>query len=72
MRIQPRWTFPEVRTAALAVAREMERRLPGVATTVTWPTWAATRSSTSSWRSSFHQRAVATPGELSRTLSLPA
>jgi bifunctional non-homologous end joining protein LigD len=36
VRIQPRWTFPEVRTAALAVAREMERRLPGVATARWW------------------------------------
>ena len=35
-RIEPRWTFTEVRRAALAVAREMERRMPGVATSKWW------------------------------------
>jgi bifunctional non-homologous end joining protein LigD len=35
-RIEPRWTFPEVRRAALALAREVERRAPGVATTAWW------------------------------------
>src|SRR2546421_5206762 len=30
-RIEPRWTFPEVRRAALAVAREGERRAPQIA-----------------------------------------
>ena len=34
-RLQPRWTFTEVRRAALALAREVERRVP-VATTVWW------------------------------------
>lgn len=36
VRLQPRWTFPEVRTAALAVAREVERRMPGRATARWW------------------------------------
>jgi bifunctional non-homologous end joining protein LigD len=35
-RIHPRWTFTEVRTAALALAREIERRLPGRATSKWW------------------------------------
>jgi bifunctional non-homologous end joining protein LigD len=35
VRIQPRWTFHEVRRAALAVAREVERRHP-LATTAWW------------------------------------
>ena len=32
VRIHPRWTFTQVRTAALALAREIERRAPGLAT----------------------------------------
>ena len=28
VRIEPRWTFPEVRRAALALARDVERRVP--------------------------------------------
>jgi bifunctional non-homologous end joining protein LigD len=35
-RIQPRWTFTEVRRAALALAREVERRVPLVATSKWW------------------------------------
>src|SRR2546423_1136208 len=35
-RIEPRWTFPEVRRAALAVAREVERRAPKIATSRWW------------------------------------
>jgi bifunctional non-homologous end joining protein LigD len=35
-RIQTRWPFQEVRRAALALAREVERRLPNVATTAWW------------------------------------
>ena len=35
-RIEPRWTFPEVRRAALAVAREVERRAPDLATSRWW------------------------------------
>src|SRR4051812_42038786 len=35
-RIFPRWTFTEVRRAALAFSREIERRLPGVATSKWW------------------------------------
>ncbi|NUW37780.1 DNA polymerase domain-containing protein [Nonomuraea sp. SMC257] len=35
-RIEPRWTFAEVRKAAEAVAREVERRAPEVATSRWW------------------------------------
>jgi bifunctional non-homologous end joining protein LigD len=35
-RIEPRWTFPEVRTAAVALAREVERRAPQDATSRWW------------------------------------
>ena len=35
-RIEPRWEFPVVRRAALAFAREIERRLPGLVTTAWW------------------------------------
>ncbi len=35
-RIAPRWTFPEVRRAALALAREVERRAPAIATSKWW------------------------------------
>ena len=36
VRIQPRWTFDEVRRAALALAREVERRAPKLATSKWW------------------------------------
>ena len=36
MRIEPRWTYPEVRRAALALARDVERRAPSIATTKWW------------------------------------
>jgi bifunctional non-homologous end joining protein LigD len=36
VRIEPRWTFTEVRRAALALAREVERRMPGRATSKWW------------------------------------
>ena len=36
VRIEPRWTFPEVRRAALALAREVERRAPAIATSKWW------------------------------------
>ena len=36
VRIEPRWTFPEVRRAALALARDVERRAPGIATSKWW------------------------------------
>src|SRR5918995_2516268 len=36
VRIEPRWTFPEVRRAALALARDVERRAPGLATSKWW------------------------------------
>lgn len=36
VRIQPNWTFDEVRRAALALAREVERRAPGLATSKWW------------------------------------
>src|ERR1700730_6638934 len=35
-RIQPRWTFTEVRSAAVALAREIERRAPQDATSRWW------------------------------------
>jgi DNA ligase D-like protein (predicted polymerase) len=34
--LQPRWTFTEVRRAALALAREVERRVPKLATSKWW------------------------------------
>jgi bifunctional non-homologous end joining protein LigD len=36
VRIQPNWTFDQVRRAALALAREVERRAPGLATSKWW------------------------------------
>jgi bifunctional non-homologous end joining protein LigD len=36
VRIARRWTYEEVRRAALALAREMERRAPGLATSKWW------------------------------------
>ena len=36
VRIEPRWGFGDVRRAALAFAREVERRVPSEATTVWW------------------------------------
>jgi DNA ligase D len=36
VRIEPRWTFTEVRRAALAFGRELERRMPGQVTTKWW------------------------------------
>ncbi|HEY7659895.1 MAG TPA: non-homologous end-joining DNA ligase [Actinomycetota bacterium] len=35
-RIERRWTFPEVRRAAVALAREIERRAPDIATSKWW------------------------------------
>jgi DNA ligase D-like protein (predicted polymerase) len=35
-RIEPRWTFGEVRRAAVAVARDIERRVPDLATSKWW------------------------------------
>jgi DNA ligase D-like protein (predicted polymerase) len=35
-RVAPSWTFPEVRRAALALAREVERRAPALATSKWW------------------------------------
>jgi DNA ligase D-like protein (predicted polymerase) len=35
-RIEPSWTFPEVRRAALALAREVERRAPDISTSRWW------------------------------------
>lgn len=34
--IEPRWTFTGVRRSAIAVARELERRMPGRVTTAWW------------------------------------
>jgi len=36
VRIEPAWEFPEVRRAALALAREVERKHPGLATSAWW------------------------------------
>ncbi|HVE52810.1 MAG TPA: non-homologous end-joining DNA ligase [Ramlibacter sp.] len=36
VRIEPKWTFDEVRRAALALAREVEKRAPGLATSAWW------------------------------------
>jgi hypothetical protein len=36
VRIEPRWTFDQVRRAALALAREVERRAPDLATSKWW------------------------------------
>jgi bifunctional non-homologous end joining protein LigD len=36
VRIQPRWGFSEVRRCALALGREVERRVPAIATTAWW------------------------------------
>ncbi|MGQ0766702.1 MAG: DNA polymerase domain-containing protein, partial [Gemmatimonadota bacterium] len=36
VRIEQRWTFPQVRRAALALAREVERRAPDLATSRWW------------------------------------
>ncbi len=35
-RVEPRWTFPDVRRAAVALAREVERRAPDLATSKWW------------------------------------
>lgn len=36
VRIEPRWSYPEVRLAAESLAREVERRAPGLATARWW------------------------------------
>ncbi|HEV2619721.1 MAG TPA: DNA primase small subunit domain-containing protein, partial [Acidobacteriaceae bacterium] len=36
VRIEPRWSFTEVRRAALALAREVERRIPSLASSKWW------------------------------------
>jgi len=36
VRIEPQWTFSEVRRAALALSREIERRAPAIATSKWW------------------------------------
>jgi bifunctional non-homologous end joining protein LigD len=36
VRIEPRWTFSDVRRAAVALSREVERRMPGLATSKWW------------------------------------
>ena len=36
VRIERRWTFPEVRRAALALARDVEQRAPAIATSKWW------------------------------------
>src|ERR1700754_1201945 len=36
VRIEPRWTFTEVRRAAVALSREIERRVPSLASSKWW------------------------------------
>jgi len=36
VRIEPRWSFTEVRRAALALSRAIERRMPGIASSKWW------------------------------------
>jgi bifunctional non-homologous end joining protein LigD len=36
VRLHPRWTFQQVRRAAVALARDVERRAPGIATSKWW------------------------------------
>src|SRR6185436_11248860 len=36
VRIERRWSFDQVRRAALALARDVERRAPGLATSAWW------------------------------------
>jgi bifunctional non-homologous end joining protein LigD len=36
VRIQPHWSYGQVRRAALAIARDVERRAPGIATSKWW------------------------------------
>jgi DNA ligase D len=36
LRVEPRWTFVELRRAAIALAREIERRAPSLVTTAWW------------------------------------
>ncbi len=36
VRVEPRWTFTDVRHAAIAFGRELERRMPGEVTTKWW------------------------------------
>ncbi len=36
VRVEPRWTFTDMRHAAIAVGRELERRMPGRVTTRWW------------------------------------
>src|SRR5450759_180687 len=36
VRIEPRWTYPQVRRAGLALARDVERRVPELATSRWW------------------------------------
>jgi DNA ligase D-like protein (predicted polymerase) len=36
LRVEPRWTFTDVRRGALACAREIERRMPDLVTTAWW------------------------------------
>jgi DNA ligase D-like protein (predicted polymerase) len=36
VRIERRWTYPQVRRAALAIARDVERRAPSIATSKWW------------------------------------
>ena len=50
VRIEPRWTFTDVRHAAIAFGRELERRMPGEVTTKWWRRSAANGSSSTTTR----------------------
>ena len=50
VRIQPRWTFIEVRRATIALAREVERRRPDLVTTAWWKEERGSGSSSTSTR----------------------
>jgi len=57
-RIWPRWTFTEVRRAALAFSREIERRMPNLATSKWWKGTARCLSLLQPERQGLHDRAA--------------
>ena len=50
VRIEPKWEFSQVRRAALAIAREVEMRAPGLATAAWWKEERGTASSSTTTR----------------------
>ena len=71
VRIEPRWTFPEVRRAALALARDVERRAPDLATSKWWKGSATGCSSTTTRTPRIGQWRAPTPSGLSPTRACP-